>query len=343
MRLLVVTQKIDQNDPILGFFHNWVLKLSEKFEKISVICLEKGKYDLPSNVKVYSLGKESGRSKIKYVKNFLNFILGLHKDYDAVFVHMNQEYVLIGGFFWKLMRKKVYMWRNHRSGSICTDIASVFCNKVFCTSKYSYTAKYKKTILMPAGIDTNDFKYHKIKQNKILFLGRVSIIKKPDLIIEALGVLCEKGIDFVCNFYGDPLPKDEEFYASIKNRVKDLSLDSKVNFYKAVPNYETPKIYNEHSIFINLTPSGSFDKTILEAASCGCIVIVANQSLVGEIDDQMVLKNVEPKNIAKTIEFWLNESDENINKASEKLQKYVTEKHSLESLADKICQEIKNK
>ena len=74
-----------------------------------------------------------------------------------------------------------------------------------------------------------------------------------------------------------------------------------------------------------------------------CIVIVANQSLVGEIDDQMVLKNVEPKNIAKTIEFWLNESDENINKASEKLQKYVTEKHSLESLADKICQEIKNK
>ncbi|NLE07312.1 MAG: glycosyltransferase family 4 protein, partial [Parcubacteria group bacterium] len=105
MRLLVVTQKIDQNDPILGFFHNWVLKLSEKFEKISVICLEKGKYDLPSNVKVYSLGKESGRSKIKYVKNFLNFILGLHKDYDAVFVHMNQEYVLIGGFFWKLMRK----------------------------------------------------------------------------------------------------------------------------------------------------------------------------------------------------------------------------------------------
>ena len=149
--------------------------MSEKFEKISVICLEKGKYDLPSNVKVYSLGKESGRSKIKYVKNFLNFILGLHKDYDAVFVHMNQEYVLIGGFFWKLMRKKVYMWRNHRSESICTDIASVFVIK-FCTSKYSYTAKYK-TILM-LGIDTNDFKYQisNTKLNKIKFCSWVELV-----------------------------------------------------------------------------------------------------------------------------------------------------------------------
>ena len=35
MRLLVITQKIDKNDPILEFFVTWVKVFSEKFEKIT--------------------------------------------------------------------------------------------------------------------------------------------------------------------------------------------------------------------------------------------------------------------------------------------------------------------
>ncbi len=346
MKLLVVTQKIDRNDPVLGFFHNWVIKLSEKFEKVSVVCLQKGEYDLPKNVQVFSLGKESSRSKIKYVKNFLNLILGLHREYDAVFVHMNQEYVLLGGFIWKLMGKKVYMWRNHPDGTILTDISAWLSNGLFCTSEFSYIKKYKKTKLMPVGIDMKQFsiinsQFSNNKNKEILFLGRIGMIKKPDLLVEAVGILNKKGVDFECNFYGDPLPKDEEFYASIKNKAKELDLENKVNFYKAVPNYETPKIYNEHGIFINLTPSGSFDKTILEAAACGCIVVVVNQSLSGKIDERMIAESDEPANVAKTIEFWLGVNDEERLEASQKLQKYVLENHSLSALIEELCIRIK--
>ena len=53
-----MTQKVDKNDAILGFFHNWLLQLSPKFERIIVVCLEKGESDLPNNVRVLSLGKE---------------------------------------------------------------------------------------------------------------------------------------------------------------------------------------------------------------------------------------------------------------------------------------------
>ena len=89
MNLLILTQKVNKNDPILGFFHQWIEEFSNRFEKVTVICLQKGEYNLPSNVKVYSLGKESGKSKIKYVKNFFNLILGLNREYDSVFIHMN--------------------------------------------------------------------------------------------------------------------------------------------------------------------------------------------------------------------------------------------------------------
>jgi glycosyltransferase involved in cell wall biosynthesis len=342
MRLLIITQKVDKEDPILGFFHNWILELSKKFEKVSVICLEKGEYNLPQNVKIYSLGKESGKSKIKYVKNFLNLILGLHKEYNAVFVHMNQEYILLGGFIWKILGKKIYFWRNHQHGSLLTRIAVWFSDKVFCTSTQSFTAKFKKTILMPVGIDTNLFKYEaqnmksKIITNKILFLGRMAPIKRPELLIEALNILKNNGVDFNCDFYGDPLPKDEDYYSSLKKRVIELKLGRQINFYKGVPNYETPKIYSEHNIFVNLTPSGSFDKTILEAAACGDILIIANKTLSGEIDKRMIVEKETPDGIAEKINFWLSVTDEERKEISNKLQKYVLENHSLDALINKV-------
>lgn len=341
MKLLIITQKVDKEDPILGFFHDWILELAKNFKKISVICLEKGKYDLPQNVGVYSLGKESGRSKIKYIKNFINLILGLHKDYDAVFVHMNQEYILLGGFIWKILRKKIYFWRNHYQGNLFTNIAVWFSDKIFCTSKFSFVAKYKKTKLMPVGIDIERFKDLKIERlkNSVLFLGRISSIKRPDLLIKALGILNKNNTNFRCDFYGDALPKDQDYFNLLKNKVKDFGLDEKINFYKAVPNYETPKIYNEHQIFINLTPTGSFDKTILEAAICGCLLVISNKSLEGNIDKKMIVEE-NPNDIAKSINFWLNTTESETEQVSKKLQEYVFKSHSLNALIEEITRSI---
>src|ERR1700722_5572507 len=109
MKLLILTQKVDINDPILGFFHSWINTLSLRFEKVTVICLEKGQYNLPPNVKVLSLGKEYRRSRFNYVKKFYSYIWSERDEYDAVFVHMNQEYVLLGSLFWKLWNKEVMM------------------------------------------------------------------------------------------------------------------------------------------------------------------------------------------------------------------------------------------
>jgi len=54
---------MDSSDAVLGFVHQWVSEFAKQFERISVICLERGINNPPSNVKVYSLGKESGRSR----------------------------------------------------------------------------------------------------------------------------------------------------------------------------------------------------------------------------------------------------------------------------------------
>jgi hypothetical protein len=73
--LLVVCQKVDEDDDLLGFFVGWIREFAKNFEKVFVITLAKGKYDLPSNVEVYSLGKERGDSKFVQLFRFYKYLL----------------------------------------------------------------------------------------------------------------------------------------------------------------------------------------------------------------------------------------------------------------------------
>src|SRR3989338_5428089 len=195
MRLLICTQTVDLNDPVLGFFHGWIVALAKHCEQVRIICLKEGRHSLPANVAVHPLGKEGGQSRIKYIWRFYKYIWSLRNEYDAVFVHMNQEYVLLGGKFWWLLGKRVIFWRNHKMGSVWTPIAGFFAHTVCYTSPEAYVARFKNAIQMPIGIDTNLFKPSAAPApaGTILFLGRLDAVKKSDVFLHAMENLRRDG------------------------------------------------------------------------------------------------------------------------------------------------------
>jgi glycosyltransferase involved in cell wall biosynthesis len=193
---------------------------------------------------------------------------------------MNQEYILLAGWLWKLLGKKIYLWRNHYAGSWLTDLAAAFCTKVFCTSKHSYTTKYKKTMLMPVGVDTERFKPDaRVARapHSILFLARMAPSKRPEMLIDALASLARNGIDFSAALVGSPLPRDAAYYEGIKQKVVSLGLANQTSFMPEVPNSAAPDLYRAHEVFVNCSPSGMFDKTLFEAAACGCRVLASSK------------------------------------------------------------------
>ncbi len=340
MKLLIIAQSVDKNNPVLGFFHEWIKEFAKKFESIVVICLEKGEYDLPSNVKVLSLGKEEGKSRLKYLYRFYRYIWAERKNYDTVFVHMNQEYVLLGWKTWWLFRKPIYMWRNHQSGSFLTDLAAFSCKKVFCTSRFSYTAKYKKTVLMPVGIDTQIFNnQHPIprKKNSILFLGRIARIKKPDLLIDVLANI--KDLPWTLTIVGNPRSEDMDYYQSLKKKTLDSGVNSRVSFQKGALNTETPAIYAAHEIFVNLSPSGLYDKTIFEAMATGCLVLTSNENLRGKINDNLFFKEGDNAELQKKLRGLLQYFDADILKIRPELRSLAKE-HDLNTLSQKLYNEL---
>lgn len=343
MKLLIITQKVDSEDPGLGFFHRWILEFSKHSEKTSVICLQKGTSSLPKEIQIMSLGKETFPSRFRYVVNFYRHIFREWKNYDAVLVHMNQEYVLLGGLFWRLFGKRVYMWRNHHAGSLLTDVAAAFCTKVFCTSKFSFTAKYKKTILMPVGVDISTFfPLETVERNNrsILFLARISPSKKPDLFIRALADLLEKNTQATGSIYGDPLPKDIPYYMGLKKQVEDAKLQEKIIFHAGVPNTKTVPVYSAHGIFVNLSSSGMYDKTIFEAMACGCLILASNDNLKGQIHDRFIFEEGNRQELTQKLEVLLNLNDSERASAIAELRSFAN-KHTLASLGEKLIAAMK--
>ena len=308
MRLLVFTQKVDKTESILGFFHGWLIELSKKVESIEVICLWKGDFDLPSNVTVYSLGKERGVSRLVYLKNLYHYLFLIAGSYDKVFIHMNQEYVLLAGLYWKLKNIPVYMWRNHGKGSLATRIAVALSTKVFCTSTDSFTARFKKTVIMPAGINTDMFKPNQNvirKKYSVCMVGRIAPVKHIEIGISAVSYLILSGTQVSLTIIGSPLAKDFAYYERLKTQVNELNLSPSVRFLEEVSPDKISEIYGNHEICLNLTESGSFDKTIVEAAACGTLPLVSNISLTPLLPEEC-LTEATPEAIGNSIQKLLN-------------------------------------
>lgn len=326
MKLLIVCQALDKKHPVLGFFHRWVEAFATQFEEITVVALQVGEHRLPHNVSVKSLGKESGGNRLMYMMHFFKILFG-SKEYDAVFVHMNPEYIVLAGWWWKLLGKKIGLWYNHTVGSLWLKIAQPFTNIVFHTSPLAYTARYRNAKQMPAGIDTEIFKpqpeINKIPKS-VYFQGRIAPAKNVHVLLEAFADLNKQGEADLLTLVG---PEDEAYTQPLREKYKNLIESGAVIFRGSVENSETPELYAAHTVSVNLTADGNYDKTVLESLACGTPVIVSSKAF----SDAPII-SIERPDATAVIEGYssLKESNTQI------LGSYVSKNHALSVLAETL-------
>lgn len=267
MKLLICTQALDKNDPILGFFHAWVEEFAKHFEHVHVICLREGAHALPSNVSVYSLGKERGSIRFVRWLRALRYIVVLRKEYDAVFVHMNPEYVLLGGWFWTLMHKKTALWYMHKTVDFKLRAAVMFVQKIFTGSPESFRLKTPKVEVMGHGIDTLFFSPDPrgVRGEAVLSVGRLSASKRHDLIIRAAHQAHKKLF-----IVGDG-PERTALEALAQK------LGASVHFLGGHTQEQLLHEYRKAGVFIHTSETGSMDKVVLEALATDTPVITTSE------------------------------------------------------------------
>lgn len=355
MKLLFITQKVDRNDDLLGIYHEWIKKLASEFEFIHVICLYKGEYELPSNVKIYSLGKEEfpdyeKSGKLGYILRFYKYAWLLRNEYDSVFVHMNPEYCVLAGPLWRLLGKKVVLWYAHFLDSLKLRIAVFFIDKVVTSVKEAFPFNTRKLVVLQQGIDIHRFtpKESDISRDgkiDILFVGRISPVKNLDTLINAFNLLVKKYHNLHLNIVGGPTEKDMNYFQRIKNMASELEIDKNISFLGKIANNEMPKIYNSNDIFVNLTKRGSFDKTTLEAMASGLAVLVSNDAFNNifntEIKEKLMFKERDAIDLASKLENLINADMEDMASIKKEMRDIVVKKHSLGGLIDKLSYVLK--
>lgn len=354
MRLLFITQKVDKNDDVLGVYHRWLEKLAGNFEKIRVICLFRGVVELPPNIEVYSLGKEIGVSKLGYFLNFFKYIIRLRSGYDVVFVHMNPEYLILGGWLWKLLGKKIVFWYAHYLATTKLKIASLFADRIVTSTRLAYPLESKKLIVLQQGIDTERFKPAGIKNQesgirkfKVLFLGRIAPVKNLEVLLKSIELIRKDNSNISLTVVGGPTPgktSEVNYFNKIKKLAADLNLDGGVEFLGSVPNVETQAIYRNHNLFVNLTDTGSFDKSTLEAMACGLPVIISNKAFL-EIFNQdligkLIFRDKDPQDLAQKIVSFMKLRPAEINNISDAMRQIILDKHDLNRLAKKLSEAL---
>lgn len=336
MRLLIITQAVDKTHPNLSLFHRWIEEFAKHCETVEVICLYEGEHSLPANVHVYSLGKEKGAvSTGRYALRFFQTLFRAEK-YDAVFVHMNPEYVVLAGWWWRLTGKKIALWYTHKSVTAMLNMAVFFVNRIFTASNESFRVVSNKVLVVGHGIDTDRFQWNGIKKSglAIATVGRISATKQIIEMLKALDVLHQREIPFTFDIAGGPLlPLDEEYLTRVTEEIAKRPYAQAVNLSGVVDYDRLPKWLTDKSVFLNLSLTGSVDRAVLEAMAMGVVPVSSNEAFKDMLAPYMLYVADNPQSIADGI-LYASRTD------SRPLTEYVRREHAIATLIPKILAEM---
>ena len=116
-----------------------------------------------------------------------------------------------------------------------------------------------------------------------------------------------------------------------------------LTLHQGIPHQHTRALYQTHAIYVNITPSGSFDKTIGEAMASGCIIVSSNTALRGIIHPALMVRDDDVADVARGISAALSLSAQERFAEAQHLRTYIEKNHSMEHLMTDIYKTLEEK
>lgn len=351
MRLLIFVNKFDEGNDLLGFFVGWAKELASRLGGIVVITQQEGEYNALPNLKVVVIDKKKFPNQPVRAIKFIRLLFQLRNDYDGILVIMAPAWAVLAGLVAKVLRKKTYLWYAVWRGNWKLRLAEKLVDKIFCSVKESFPFASKKVAPIGQGIDTDFFRPDETrrKPDKILYLGRVSPIKKIDVLLNAISKLKNNQPNIYIKIGvkiagGSSNAGDEEYITSLKEITAELGITEKIKWSGRVPHPQTAAVFQEADVVVNMTPTGSFDKTMLEAMACGDLVLASNQALAGfmrpELRELLIFKQDDYRNLAQKLSHISNLFVEEKEKLRNELREIVIKNHSQKQWAENLIKNL---
>ena len=196
----------------------------------------------------------------------------------------------------------------------------------------NYTIDKNKIKKITPGIDKEIFvpELNIERENIFLSIGRIQEQKGQMETINFLDNFRKVESNFKCYFVGGPSGKSgEEYLQILKDTVKNLSLESHVEFLDNLPQIKIKELLNKSKLLIHTSKFETFGLVAAEANAMGVPVLTTNNgSLLEIIEDNLnghCSESLIDARVNKFVQDMLNDNkkfDEIMLKCIEKSKKY---------------------
>ena len=196
----------------------------------------------------------------------------------------------------------------------------------------NYTINKNKIKKITPGVDKEIFvpELNIERENIFLSIGRIQEQKGQMETINFLDYFRKVENNFKCYFIGGPSGKSgEEYLQILKDTVKNLSLESHVEFLDNLPQIKIKELLNKSKLLIHTSKFETFGLVAAEANAMGVPVLTTNNGSLLEIIEDNVngycSESLIDARVNKFVQDMLNDNkkfDEIMLKCIEKSKKY---------------------
>ncbi len=164
--------------------------------------------------------------------------------------------------------------------------------------------------VIPNGVDTARFhppgEIESADHLRLLTVGRLSVTKRVDMLLEAVELLIERGCRVKLKIVGG---------GPLENELRELArrkqIESAVEFTGRVDPAEMPEIYRHGDIFVSASMQEGMSNAMLEAIATNLPVVTTRCEGVEELvtDNGLIIDSPEPAEIADAIETLVADPD----------------------------------
>jgi glycosyltransferase involved in cell wall biosynthesis len=346
VRLALITPLVDPADPLLGFIHTWVERLANRVEHLSVIQLWRSNPPLPGNVTLYSLDRSGPGGKVAALARMACTLADLcwRRKVDGVIAHMGPIFAVCAAPIAKPAGVPLALWYAHGTVSPMLRLAHALVDRAGTSTPDGFRIPSRKITITGQGIDTRTFVPNAARDERLIVsIGRVSPIKRYETAIDAMAILRQQGMtDVRLRIVGGAtLPNERRYRNELEGQIKRLELSETVTLAPGVPHNHIVREYQEAGLFVSCSQTGSLDKAVLEAASCGCLPVTSNPALRAFFRDEHT-DHMPPtssaQGVADLLTRWLIADPSQRDTRAAVLRERVEREHSVDHLADELVQ-----
>ncbi len=346
MHLVILTQVLDSQDAVLGFFHGWCEEFARHVDRLTVFAQRVGTVSLPGHVDVRSLGKDEGGGHLTMLRRLVGGLTGLRggRRPDAVWAHMVPKFVLYAAPVVVPRGIPIYLWYTHKGVDRNLRLAVPLVRKVFTASEESFRlkARHGVRVVTGHGIDCRHFVAGpRPRPVDVLTVGRLAPSKGQDELLAALALLPECPRTEIAGEI--LLPGDAPFRAALHETAARL-FPGRVNFLGAVPWPAVAEVMRRARVMVNASRTGSVDKVVLEAMACGTLPLTCNESftpLLGpELAPLLMFRQNDPADLAAGLLRLMAMNDTDAAALGERLRDLVRRDHDLSRLIPRMVSDM---